>query len=140
MRVLLRGVKREDVEHGQVIRAPGWITPKGVHAERLVLTPRNVDGTSRTARSEVVPTLHGRPDLGALKKDLRSLLDQDRDEEVIELVGKLAADKRRLLDWVASFMCGRAHGGSERISSDQVMMFMMRAGTPTQASAEGQPA
>ncbi len=93
-------------------------------------------------RSEVVPTLHSEPDLDALKRDLGSLLAQDRDEEVltavIELVGKLAADNRRLVEQLASFMRGRAHGGSERISSAQLMMFMMQAGAPTEASAEGE--
>jgi transposase len=88
-----------------------------------------------------VPTLHSEPDLESLKTDLRSLLAQDRDEEVltavIELVGKLAADNRRLIEQLASFARGRAHGGSERISPAQLMMFMMQAGAPTGASAEG---
>jgi transposase len=93
-------------------------------------------------RSEVVPTLHSEPDLDALKRDLRSLLAQDRDEEVLtavlELVSTLAADNRRLAEQLASFARGRAHGGSERISSAQLMMFMMQAGAPTEASAEGE--
>jgi transposase len=58
---------------------------------------------------------------------------------VLQLVSKLSAENRNLADRLATFMRGRAHGGSERVSASQLLMFMSQVGGPTEADAEGDP-
>jgi transposase len=80
-------------------------------------------------------------DLSALRTQLSSMLEADRDQEVLDvvlqLVSKLTAENRVLADRLATFMRGRAHGGSERISASQLLMFMSQLAGPTEAEAEG---
>lgn len=80
-------------------------------------------------------------DLASLRNQLSSLLEADRDQEVLDvvlqLVTKLTAENRALADRLATFMRGRAHGGSERISASQLLMFMSQVAGPPEAQAEG---
>jgi transposase len=82
-------------------------------------------------------------DLAGLRAQLTALLAENRDEEVVaavvDIVAKLTADNRKLAEQLATFMRGRAHGGSERLSTAQLMMFMLQVDSPS-ATGVGAPA
>lgn len=82
-------------------------------------------------------------DLEGLRTELSSMLQSDRSDEaielVLELVGKLVAENRQLADRLATFMRGRAHGGSERISAGQLLLFLQQVEGPSESEAEGAP-
>jgi elongation factor Tu len=95
--VLLRGTKKEDVQRGQVLAAPGSITPHKKFKAQLVVLSKEEGGRHSPFFTGYRPQFYFRTtDVTgtiALPAGREMIMPGDNVEVIVELIGKIAMDK-----------------------------------------------